>query len=117
MDPRAASEKRGRPSRAAGWTLAEGTQEARGSGGTCRVTMSGTWALSSSGRVTELCTGPEKWAQVEAPDGLGKRSIGQKQSRPQGIGQLASVSRSLENHHVQSFQGTPAACTSGWTIF
>lgn len=43
--------KQGRPSRAAGWTRAEErTQEARSSGGTCRVTTSGTWALSSLGR-------------------------------------------------------------------
>lgn len=87
MDPRAASERQACPPRAAGQTLAEeGMQEARGSGGTCSVAVSGTWALSSSGRGTELCPGPQKRAESKAQNVLGKRPPGRKQSQPQGIG-------------------------------
>lgn len=83
MDPRAASERQARPPRAAGQTLAEeGTQEARGSGGTCSVAVSGTWALSSS----EGAQNPALGTESKAQNVLGKRPPGRKQSQPQGIG-------------------------------
>ena len=89
LDPRAASERQVCPSRAARRTLAEeGTQEARGSGGTCSVAASGTWALSSSGRGTELCAGLQKWARVKGPEHSGGENAlpGGSNHSPRGSG-------------------------------
>lgn len=79
-------------------------QEARGSGGTCSVAVSGTWALSSSGRGTELCPGPQKRARVKGPERSGKTpSRAEAVTAPGDRVRRASVSQPLETHQVQSF--------------
>lgn len=109
MDPRAASERQASPSQGRrADPCGGGDEEARGSGGTCSVAVSGTWALSSS----EGAQNPALGTESKAQNVLGKTpSRAEAVTAPGDRVRRLALSQPLETHQVQSFRGRPAACT------